>query len=205
MKQRMLSKTSAVLLAGAATVGVAVAASAAIADSEDPVPAAGAVARADSYLRAAQGSLRSSGISVSGIELAATRNGVDYFALRGEKDHCILVASSVERAGAVNALGCAPNDSSRPLGVPVSAAGDRPVAYAFWTEGGSLSASTGDPGAPLQVAPAQPISVVDLEAPGQGFDVTWRPDSGEQVTIPVPSAAEMEQDARQRFDALLEP
>lgn len=194
MKNTISRKASVWALAGTTSLVGAVAATAAIADGEDPARSISAVERADAYLQTTQKELRSTGISVSGIELAATRDGVDYYALRGDKDHCILAAPSGKPAGASDALACAPNGSAKPLGLPITGAESRPVGYAFWTDGGSLSATASDSGAPLKVTAGQPISFVALEAPGQGLNGTWNPRSGEQATFSIASAAETERE-----------
>jgi hypothetical protein len=202
MKQMLSKKTSAWVLAGTASLVAAVAATAAIADSEDPVPATSAADRANTYLQTTQKELSSTGIAVSSIDLAATRDGVDYYALRGEKDHCILVTASGKQPGASDSLACAPNDSAKPLGLPITGTDSRAVGYAFWTEGGSLSANASDSGAPLEVTATQTISVVDLDAPGQGVNGTWTPRSGAKATISIKSAAELETLAEKRIAAL---
>lgn len=192
-------KTSVWLLAGVAPLVVA---AAALAAGEDSTPAVGvgAAERASTYLQASQMELSSAGIAVSSIELAATRDGMDYYALRGAKDHCILAAASGKPAESSDGLACAPNDSAKPLGLPITGADSRAVGYVFWTEGGSLSADASDSGAPLQVTVTQPVSVVELATPGQGFDATWVPRSGEQTTISVKSAAEIQRE----LDAIVE-
>jgi hypothetical protein len=202
MRKILSKKASAWALAGTASLVAAVAATAAIADSEDPVPTISAAERADTYLQTTQKELSSTGISVSSIALAATRDGVDYYALRGDKDHCILAASSGKPAGASDSLACAPNDSARPLGLPITGTESHPVGYAFWTDGGSLSANASDSGAPLKVTATQPISVVDLDAPGQGINGTWIPRSGEKATLSIKSERELEALAEKRVAAL---
>lgn len=199
MRYLLSKKTSLWLLAGVAPL---VAAAAAFAAGEDSTASggAGAAERANTYLQASQKELRSAGIDVSSIELATTGDGMDYYALRGAKDHCILAAASGKRAGSSGGLACAPNDSAKPLGLPITDADSRAVGYAFWTEGGSLSATASDSGAPLQVSVTQPVSVVELAAPGQGFDVTWIPRSGERTTYSVKSAAEIQRE----LDAIVE-
>jgi len=200
---RILSKkASAWALAATASLVAAVAATAAIADSEDPVRTISAAERAHTYLQTTQQELSSTGIAVSSIDLAATRDGVDYYGLRGDKDHCILAASSTKPASASGSLACAPNDSARPLGLPITGTESRPVAYAFWTDGGSLSATASDSGAPLKVAATQPISFVDLDSPGQGINGTWIPRSGEKATLSIKSAADAERELQKRVAAL---
>jgi hypothetical protein len=202
MKSMLSKKTSAWVLAGTALLVAAVAATAAIADNEDLVPTISAAERADTYLQTAQKELNSTGIFVSSIDLAATRDGADYYALRGDKDHCILAASSGTPAGASNSLACAPNDSARPLGLPITGTESRLVGYAFWTDGGSLSANASDSGAPLKVTATQPISFVGLDAPGQGINATWIPRSGEQATLSIKSQGELETLAEKHVAAL---
>jgi len=202
MKKILSRKASAWALAATASLVAAVGATAAIADSEDPVRTISAAERADTYLQTTQKELSSTGIAVSSIDLVATRDGVDYYGLRGGKDHCMLAASSGKPAGANGSLACAPNDSARPLGLPITGTKSRPVAYAFWTDGGSLSATASDSGAPLKVAATQPISFVDLDAPGQGINGTWIPRSGEKATLSIKSAAEAERELEKRVAAL---
>lgn len=200
MRYLLSKKTSLWLLAGVAPL---VAAAAAFAAGEDSTPSsggAGAAERANTYLQASQKELRSAGIAVSSIELATTRDGVDYYALRGTEDHCILAAASGKPAGSSGGLACAPNDSDKPLGLPITGPDSRAVGYAFWTERGSLSATASDSGARLRVSVTQPVSVVELAAPGQGFDVTWIPRSGERTTYSVKSAAEIQRE----LDAIVE-
>lgn len=187
-------KTSVWVLAGVAPLVAAAATAAAFAAGEDPTPPVSAAERASTYLQASQKELSSAGIAVSSIELATTRYGVDYYALRGTKDHCILAAASGKPAGSSDGLACAPNGSAKPLGLPITGADSPAVGYAFWTEGGSLSANSSDSGAPLQVSVTQPVSVVELATPGQGFEVTWVPDSGEKATYSVKSAAEIQRE-----------
>jgi hypothetical protein len=195
-------KTAAWALAGTVSLVAAVAATAAIAGSEDPVPTISAAERADTYLQTARKELSSAGVSVSSIDLAATRDGVDYYALRGDKDHCILAASSGTPAAAGDSLACAPNDSARPLGLPITGPGSRAVGYAFWTDGGSLSANASDSGAPLKVTATRPVSFVDLDAPGQAINGTWMPRSGEKATLSIKSERELETFARERVAAV---
>ncbi len=158
--------------------------------------------RADTYLQTAQKELGSTGIAVSRIDLAATRYGVDYYALRGDKDHCILAASSDKPAAASDSLACAPNESAKPLGLPITGTESRPVGYAFWTDGGSLSANASDTGRPLKVTATQPVTLVDLNAPGQGINATWAPLSGKKATLSIKSAHELEMLAEKRLAAL---
>lgn len=195
MRHLLSKKTSVWLLAGVAPL---VAAAAAFAAGEDSTPSAGvgATERAGAYLQASQKELRSADIAVSSIELVTTRDGVEYYALRGTEDHCILAAASGKSAASGGGLACAPNDSDKPLGLSITGADSRAVGYAFWTERGSLSANASDSGAPLRVTVTQPVSVVELATPGQGFDVTWVPRSGEQATFTVASAAEIQRELR---------
>lgn len=202
MKKMVTKKASAWVLAGAMSLAAAGGATVALADNERSAPATGIEERASSYLQATQKELASTGISVSRIDLAAIRDGVDYFALRGDRDHCILAAKGSSPAGASDALACAPNDTARPLGLPITGADFRAVGYVFWTDGGALSATGGDSDEPLKVTPAELVSVVELSSPDQALSVTWVPRVGERVTFPVQSAAEMEREAQEKFATL---
>lgn len=201
MKSTFNKKATAWALAGAMSLAVAGAATTAFADTDEPANTPTATERANAYLQATQKELRSAGISVSSIDPAGTRGAVDYYALRGERDHCILSAPSDGPAGISTALSCAPNDSTRPLGLPIFGAGSRTVGYAFWTEGGTLSATASDTGAPLKTTGGPLLSFVELSSPSQGISGTWTRRGGEEVTLSVQSADETERQARALLDA----